>query len=109
MERIHVCSDESYYADLDKARELDAKARELAASVGMRTDGDRHLVCVQMSQAAKGFQSGVIYRNKYGWAMRDADLNVGRLSPNFLEESDAREWARVWYEEQPDKREVFKY
>jgi hypothetical protein len=108
MERLHTCTDASFYADLETAGELDKKAREQAAFCGMRIDGDRHLVCVQMSQAAKGFQSAIIYRNKYGFAVRDSDLNVGRISPNFDSEEKALDWARVWYLEAPHKREVFR-
>jgi hypothetical protein len=106
MDLIFTCTDMSFYNAQEDAAKLDKKAREQAAFCGVRIDGDSNLVALQMRQQSQGFITAIIYRNKYGFAVRPAEAGHPRISPNFTTFGGAFEWAKEWYNEAPHKREV---
>lgn len=100
---ICECTDSSWQAELDDAKQVDAEAVRLHG----QTDRCHHYVAVQSSQFRRGFLEAVIGSNRFGWCVRDTmNDGLGRMSNNMEKVEDAIQWAKDWHAKMPECRRV---
>src|SRR5205085_5642614 len=96
---IFACTDPMWDEEIRAAKARDEKS-------GMR-DRCYYLCQQQASQHARGYRMVEVFRNIYGWCVRDVNNDGdGRLSPNYPDADEAIMWAWGFYSADPARCEV---
>ncbi len=79
-----------------------------AMRIGIYVDPDADLCRRQREEAAAGIVVAVLFKNIYGWCVRDTfNDGLGNMSGNFNTKEEAASWAASWIAADPARRSLW--